>query len=43
MKTLGYYYHSYTEKWYVVSTDGDICKEFDTEADAKAFIDSFNG
>ena len=34
---LHYYQHSYTKKWYVVSPDGKVFKEFNTEAEAKNY------
>ena len=35
---LHYYQHSYTKKWYVVSPDGKVFKEFNTEAEAKNYV-----
>ena len=37
---LHYYQHSYTKKWYVVSPDGKVFKEFNTEAEAKNYVSS---
>ena len=37
---LHYYQHSYTKKWYVVSPDGKVFKEFNTEAEAKNYVRS---
>ena len=35
---LHYYQHSYTKKWHVVSPDGKVFKEFNTEAEAKNYV-----
>lgn len=36
------YKHGYTRKWYVVSEDGKICREFETKDEAVKFINLSN-
>lgn len=40
-RSIQYYQHPYTKKWYVASEDCTVFKEFNTEAEATAFILSF--
>jgi hypothetical protein len=35
-----YYQHQYNLKWYVLSENGKICKEFNTQKAAEEFISS---